>query len=48
MKSLCLTCKVKCKECFDKDTTVYECDFYIKKGKNDDKRINEKKPRNGG
>jgi hypothetical protein len=43
IESKCITCQVHCRECFDKDTLVYECDDYKGKVKNDNKRINDKK-----
>lgn len=42
IESLCISCKVHCKECFDKDTLVYECDDYKRKIKN----VNKNKSRN--
>lgn len=41
--SLCLSCKTKCKDRFEPDTFVYECDFYKRKDKDGNKRVNERK-----
>ena len=30
---LCKTCKKYCQECFDRDTEVFECDYYKKRKK---------------
>lgn len=43
IESKCITCQVHCRECFDKDTLVYECDDYKKKGNNAYIRSNKRK-----